>query len=434
MSIILLTLGLATAAFLALRRLSFLRVLKNPLAFSPLDLTVVDLTWIMALMLLKQLPFPFGFRKSLKPNKKGGIALPALGVSAPMTISLGYIHAFKGAVKRRVPQGRNRPAESAETFASEQARKDADQTVSPMFVVAATTPMLLLLLAQPKCPIRPLGAVNTRNRFEWLRPDLCRSVEALTEQKWVVEARMGGDEGAGVRLKRGVEVKVVIEMFTAPPVVQQGRGRGRGEASECVFRQEFYFLQNLPTGHKPLWKDPGALGTQTVAVPSGSGGPDTPLRRSGRVAAAAAAAKEVLVTDAISWDVRAPWRYAAVCKDYNPIHVSPFLAKNVFGFPGAVMYGNLVVALVVDRATGRGQWRPDRAVEDEAARDVEAKAGELWWAGDAQVWMEVGFRKPMEVPGGMDVKWVDGGAAGEVVGFEVQKEGKLYLSGRTGYI
>jgi hypothetical protein len=40
---------------------------------------------------------------------------------------------------------------------------------------------MLLLLASPTCSISPLGAVNVRNRFELLRPDLC-SLKSLTRQ------------------------------------------------------------------------------------------------------------------------------------------------------------------------------------------------------------------------------------------------------------
>jgi hypothetical protein len=56
---------------------------------------------------------------------------------------------------------------------------------------------MLLLLASPTCSISPLGAVNVRNRFEPMRPDLC-SLQSLT-----------GQHSAGVVAKLRNETRVV---------------------------------------------------------------------------------------------------------------------------------------------------------------------------------------------------------------------------------
>ena len=54
------------------------------------------------------------------------------------------------------------------------------------------------------------------------------------------------------------------------------------------------------------------------------------------------AAKEVLQIEA-----DAPEKWAALCKDYNPIHVSAIAAK-LFGFPGKVAHGNQVAASMIE--------------------------------------------------------------------------------------
>jgi hypothetical protein len=56
---------------------------------------------------------------------------------------------------------------------------------------------MLLLFACPACSISPLGAVNVRNRFELLRPDLC-CLKSLT-----------GQHSAGVVAKLQNETRVV---------------------------------------------------------------------------------------------------------------------------------------------------------------------------------------------------------------------------------
>jgi hypothetical protein len=117
-------------------------------------------------------------------------------------------------------------------------------------------------------------------------------------------------------------------------------------------------------------------------------------------------------------------------------HILPWLAQYVSEFFGTVICGSYVMALVVERVSRQGQLRTDRAAEDESARDIEARAMDMWWNSEAQVWTELVFHKPIGMPGEFDLKWRDTtrGGDGPPLAFEVSKDGKLYMSGSTSCI
>ena len=87
-------------------------------------------------------------------------------------------------------------------------------------------------------------------------------------------------------------------------------------------------------------------------------------------------AKEVLHIEA-----DAPSKWAAFCKDYNPIHVSAIAAK-LFRFPGKVAHGNQVAASMIESI----------------AAGAKTKTKDIWLDSDSASFMDVEFKRPMVVP------------------------------------
>lgn len=120
-------------------------------------------------------------------------------------------------------------------------------------------------------------------------------------------------------------------------------------------------------------------------------------------------------------DWEAPRRWAAVCKDYNPIHISR-LAARLFGFPGKIAHGNHVVALVMEMVRDC----------DMGSEGIKALR-EIWWESERPCWMEVAFKRPMVLPAVLGVK-VGKVERGGVIHFAVVKGDKICVEGKTGYL
>lgn len=85
--------------------------------------------------------------------------------------------------------------------------------------------------------------------------------------------------------------------------------------------------------------------------------------------------------EALHIEADAPSKWAAFCKDYNPIHVSAIAAK-LFRFPGKVAHGNQVAASMIESI----------------AAGAKTKTKDLWLDSDSASFMEVEFKRPMVVP------------------------------------
>ncbi|KAK5084907.1 hypothetical protein LTR70_006404 [Exophiala xenobiotica] len=199
---------------------------------------------------------------------------------------------------------------------------------------AFSEPAMLLLLAHHRSPIRPLGAVNVRNRFEVLRPDLC-SAEMLMNTKLVVVAALKQQTR---KVKRGLEIDIAVEIasYVDPDVV--------------VFRQVFTMLQFMKLRTGSVLSAPKADGLSIGELSKREG------------------------WRSLTVSAKASRRWAKVCKDYNPIHISRMAAK-IFGFSSSIAHGNHALALALAQFDMNHDYKFD--------------------VKDRPFTMEVQFRKPI---------------------------------------
>ncbi|BFZ57361.1 hypothetical protein PYCC9005_004413 [Savitreella phatthalungensis] len=168
-----------------------------------------------------------------------------------------------------------------------------------MVWAAVTTPLVLVILAHPNCPIMPLGAVNVSNTFSWDE----KLADSVYGEEVNVEAQFGGAGMEGRRVKSGLEFDVHIR------VLHHGR---------LVFTQEVRLLQFLQRHRYP------AETAQAVQQANTCSGESRSL--------------------VLTYEIPKTW--AQVCKDYNPIHHSGLAAK-ALGFPNKIAHGNHVLALAL---------------------------------------------------------------------------------------
>jgi len=112
-------------------------------------------------------------------------------------------------------------------------------------------------------------------------------------------------------------------------------------------------------------------------------------------------------------DVQAPARWSRLCKDYNPIHIHAVAAK-LFGFPGKIAHGNLVVGMVLEQFL---------------SESLEA-------LGDSS-YLDVAFRRPMAVPLNVMVKIaVQDSLSPSLQATSINQRGeeKVHIEGRFGVI
>ena len=219
-----------------------------------------------------------------------------------------------------------------------------------LFLSAATEPAMLLLLTKRNCPMDPIGGVNVRNRFEIVEPDLLeeklrkavgsQEEGVVRDQEWIVKTRLDPNSKM---VKRGWEVTIVVELVSGTNV---------------LYRQFFTFLQFAKHSTPPYQNDNPADPAETT--------PTTSVR--------------LLPTDPSLW--------AALSKDYNPIHFSSTLAR-LFGFKSMIAHGNHVLAKGLAK------------LEDLDAEGIKS--------------MEVEFKRPVFIPSELDVSTRKGDEEGEVV-------------------
>ncbi|KAH6878224.1 hypothetical protein BKA58DRAFT_435930 [Alternaria rosae] len=238
-----------------------------------------------------------------------------------------------------------------------------------LFLSAMTESAMLLLLASPWCPINPLGAVNVRNRFEVLRPDLC-DLSKLVDLR---TARLKAIAHNHPRqAKRGIEWDLEV-MITIPT------GRRDG-TMDIIFRQIFTMLELRKSQSK---------NTQNISHETRSSMATPQLSES---------------PTHVSLSADDPLKWAAICKDYNFIHLSGAAAK-AFGLPGKIAHGNHAVAKALHQLTDSRSSQPPFSTS---------------------LWMEVQFRRPMVVPGVYDVSLRESSEPSKM--FSVSCQGKDYAT------
>lgn len=333
------------------------------LPYSPNTLDWYDLLTIVVDLLRKYLP---GKSPKLQPAG-AGFKLPRLHVGGVLRLSRKDYENFQKALPK----------------SSEQVVPPGNAT-NPLFLVSVTTPLLLILLSHPNCPIKALGAVNTRNRFSLVDVSLCRDATSLIAASKNVEltftAAMGGEELPGRRKRRGVEFEIVIDIMHKGAV---------------VMRQEMSFLQFLSKATKPVYSGPDESRTDAEL---NSPGPKLRI------------------------PADAPRKYASCSKDFNPIHTSSLAAK-LFGFPSAIAHGNHILILAAQALVPSG--------EGDSASPAETKAQSMVWTEPKSVTLEAVFVKPV-TPLPLDLVMSLGDpktSASTGLAFGLSKGAKLCVSG-----
>ncbi|ETN39007.1 uncharacterized protein HMPREF1541_07049 [Cyphellophora europaea CBS 101466] len=311
-----------------------------------------------------------GLMKLSKPSasvSEGGAeksCLPSYTLSMPLTVQHSDVKKYMLAVENssdstggsRSPAGNLSRLEGSFT----------DPAHTTLFLAAMAQPASLILLAQSDCPVQPLGAVNVRNRFELLNRNLGQQVinAACRSESMPYPSEVRARFLPVTRIvKRGIEVDVSVSVVALP------RGDAKGEIE--MFRQVFTILEfvrwskidmsdSRTTAETIHTKDSERVGANHPdAVPGDARNDARALCRMG---------------------AQDPRLWAALCRDYNPIHHLA-LAARLAGFAGKIAHGNHVVARVFSELQGqRPQWTsPD-----------DKTSGSLV--------MEVAFRKPVVVP------------------------------------
>jgi acyl dehydratase len=376
MILYLIALAFSCALFLPAFKISILSLLASSglyseLDFSPNDLRLRQIVLVIFVLSTKGLQRSLGLVPKLRANGRSNtlnaaFSLPAIRLRAPIRI--------RGDDVRRY----HRVLEVA-TLALD---RPADYNI--FFLAGLTTPLMLLLLAKRSCPILPLGSVNVRNRFEFLNPVLCHDAARGLLKGLGADARL---VTAGRRVKRGMEFDVVIEVTV---------GKVDLVKDQVVFRQIITLLQNLPRETEPLFTEP-------------------------------AASEKISSTDISTYDTvdqeiyiekDAPLRWAAFCKDYNPIHVVSPAAKT-FGYPGIIAHGNHVVGQAITVLAGI----------------AGPQFSKMWTPSSKASWLEVEFRKPMVVPTKLEILIDETDVRNVVTShFKIVKETKVYIEGRAGWL
>ena len=330
---------------------------------------------VIIVLLLKPMLKLLGFVPPLKANSStkdlaDAFELPDLSVSMPLKLSSADVALYDQAVKPKQSDGEKTSGRS------------------PLFLlVGVTQPLMLLLLPKTNCPILPLGSVNVRNRFEFLEPDVCRRAATGALRNAKAESRL---VRTGRRVKRGMEFDVVIEVTSE---------REGSSERQVIFKQVITLLQVLKSSAKPRFAEQTESGTSATVAEADPNGLQ-------------------MLDQELDISADAPSDWAAVCKDYNPIHTSVWAAK-MFGFPGKLAHGNLVVARVLELLQSSTDTIFKEMVEQMAK----------------PFWLEVNFKRPMVVPVKLQVAISDSrqSSTGRDY-FKVKKGGKVYIEGEAGWL
>lgn len=244
-----------------------------------------------------------------------------------------------------------------------------------LFLSCITEPAMLLLLAKRNCPIRPLGSVNVRNRFELLRTD-GKPTPLLEARDAVATASLHSDPR---RVKRGLEYDVETTLTLGDPET--------GEQVP-VFRQVFTMLQFMKHKQPPV---------------------PTAAQKTEKVFSSAMKLPVRLATDE-------PSRWATVSKDYNPIHIFD-LAARMYGFPGKIAHGNHIVAKSLQAIAKRSQ-----------------KSAHVLSRMDMPIWMEVSFKRPVTVPAQLEFCVIQRSDDHVLASFEISQRDNVCIEGGLGVL
>ena len=256
---------------------------------------------------------------------------------------------------------------------------------NPIFVlIPLTGPLSLLMFARRSFPLLPIGAVNVRNRFEFLKPGLCRN---LSEAKSCYAVSKTQPEMR--RVKRGLECDIVVDVYC--------NLEGFSDPLH-IFRKTVTFLQFLKsTRHTPL---PMQKLDDTSTTELGMQDKMNMLR-----------------IDTFSLDARSPSRWARLSKDYNPIHLSSTVAR-LFGFKGKIAHGNMAVAHAMHHLTA----------------SASNPFAEMWTTSTRPSWLEVDFKRPMVLPIELELVGEINDPPTHQAAFCLEHKSKVFVTGRAGWL
>lgn len=319
-------------------------------------------------------------------KRDGGtmLLLPKQQVVAPLHVSVEDLKQY-------------RKAASYWRQASEDAKDERvsiERGRNPVFVLAAVTmPLLLLVLAKVTHPMLPLGAVNVRNRIDFVDPQACRSLVGADDLQ--ITAHFGGEDLPFRRVKRGVEFDV--------HVVVSDWGNNK-----VIFREVFTILQ---VSRQYAVRDP------INSVPSA-------LDLNADVQMQTEVDKRPL-----SIEANGPDLWARVSKDYNPIHMSVIVAK-LFGFAGRIVHGNHAVAMAMDMIEGQSNG------QSSAINATETGLRTLWTRDKTPSFMEVEFKRPMIIPLTLQLHYKTNPTDTDIYNFDItsMQKGieKIHIEARAG--
>lgn len=156
------------------------------LTYSPTNLEKLDIATMVIHLLLKYIPLYGCPRLHIRENSHQ-FYLDPIRLSGSLTVTEKDVAIFRRAFDN-----------SSKNFNGSQ--------VNPFLLIALTTPLVVLTLTHPESPIKPLGAVNTTNRFVFHDRRMCSSVadllQASQKSELVFTAEMGGNNNPGRRKKR----------------------------------------------------------------------------------------------------------------------------------------------------------------------------------------------------------------------------------------
>lgn len=158
--------------------------IQQRLAISPTRISVLQLLRVYAALLSRSLG-PLSSVPPLRPSGDG-FELPAIQVSAPVELDHADVQRYRTAVGA------------------------SDGEPAPWLAAGPVSLMLPLLLSHPRCPIAPLGSVNTSVVYEALRPDLLDLKHLLGAPDLRIVASLNP---RAERRKRGMEFAVQAELF-----------------------------------------------------------------------------------------------------------------------------------------------------------------------------------------------------------------------------
>jgi len=325
-------------------------------------------------ILLKYVPGTIGYKTRLIPDVEGkGFNLPTLTLNGSISILETDVEKFNRAV-------------------SQQSKPSSNSLTNPFLLVSFTTPLLLIVLSDHACPIRPLGAVNTQNRFEFEDPTFCRDSRAILSASQSgslsYKCSFGGSDRPGRRHKRGVEFEITIEVKNR---------------EQIVLRQHLSFLQFLPRYQAPKFIEEPNSKVDVI---------DTEVKEG--LSQVFESSLRMQSSDTLRW--------AASCGDYNPIHVSVLAAK-LFGFKSVIAHGNHGVTLAIQELLS--------SIQNSEAEDTNTskhKVASLFWTQSGRFELQVKFAKPMVLPADLKVRWHE---EKKGAGLEIVAKGKTCVIGQV---